>query len=340
MKSIAKKEIIYFLLFGVILLMIFYLSSVLLPFFIGVFLAYLLDPCVDYLEKCNLNRGLASIFILIIFFLGFSFITFLILPILFAQTISFLNEFPNIINELDKRFRSVLELLREKIIFIQVKDFINNIMPNLSQLAPKFLNSLISSSLALVHILGLLFITPIVTWYFLRDWDKILKKFLGTLSKKYKILLLDYSNNIKLILDAYLRGQLLVSLSLCFYYSLFFYFLELNYSLFIGVFAGFFSFIPLIGIIFSFLITSILAYLQFIDLIYIIYIFIVFVVGQLLESNFLTPRLIGDKLGLHPLAVILSIFIFGALFGIIGVIFSIPITAIILLVFRKNILNK
>jgi len=226
MKSIAKKEIIYFLLFGVILLMIFYLSSVLLPFFIGVFLAYLLDPCVDYLEKCNLNRGLASIFILIIFFLGFSFITFLILPILFAQTISFLNEFPNIINELDKRFRSVLELLREKIIFIQVKDFINNIMPNLSQLAPKFLNSLISSSLALVHILGLLFITPIVTWYFLRDWDKILKKILGTLSKKYKILLLDYSNNIKLILDAYLRGQLLVSLSLCFYYSLFFYFLE------------------------------------------------------------------------------------------------------------------
>ncbi|MDA9559137.1 AI-2E family transporter, partial [Alphaproteobacteria bacterium] len=122
--------------------------------------------------------------------------------------------------------------------------------------------------------------------------------------------------------------------------SLFFYFLELNYSLFIGVFAGFFSFIPLIGIIFSFLITSILAYLQFVDPIYIIYIFIVFVVGQLLESNFLTPRLIGDKLGLHPLAVILSIFIFGALFGIIGVIFSIPITAIILLVLRKSILNK
>ena len=83
---------------------------------------------------------------------------------------------------------------------------------------------------------------------------------------------LNRSKNIKLILDAYLRGQLLVSLSLCFYYSLFFYFLELNYSLFIGVFAGFFSFIPLIGIIFSFFITSILAYLQFVDPIYIIYV--------------------------------------------------------------------
>ena len=163
MKSIEKKEIIYFLLLGVIALMIFYLSSVLLPFFIGVFIAYLLDPCVDYLEKHNVNRGLASIFILIIFFLAFSFITFLILSILFSYTVSFLNEFPNIIKELDKRLRFVLELLREKIIFIQVKDFINNIMPSLSQLATKFLNSLISSSLSLAHIIGLLFITPIVT---------------------------------------------------------------------------------------------------------------------------------------------------------------------------------
>ena len=101
MKSIEKKEIIYFLLLGVIALMIFYLSSVLLPFFIGVFIAYLLDPCVVYLEKHNFNRGLSSIFILITFFLAFSFITFLILPILFSQTVSFLNEFPNIINELD-----------------------------------------------------------------------------------------------------------------------------------------------------------------------------------------------------------------------------------------------
>ena len=102
MQSMIKKEIIYYILFGVIVFMIFYLSSVLLPFFIGIFIAYLLDPCVDCLEKYNINRGLAAIFILVMFFLAFSFITFLILPILFSQTVSFLNEFPNIINELDK----------------------------------------------------------------------------------------------------------------------------------------------------------------------------------------------------------------------------------------------
>jgi len=337
MENIFKKEFIYFLFFGFIGFLIYYLSSVLLPFFIGIFIAYLLDPCVDFLEKNKIKRGFATIFVLLIFFLIFSFVTFLILPILFSQTVNFINEFPNIVNELDKRLDFFLNFLRERIIFIESADFIKNMIPSLSKLTPKFFNSLISSSLALVNIIGLLFITPIVAWYLLRDWDKISQKILVVLSQKYKILLLDYSNNIKLILDAYLRGQALVSLSLCIYYFLFFYLLELNYSLFVGVFAGFFSFIPLIGIIFSFLITCILAYLQFLDFTYLIYVMIVFIGAQLLEANFLTPKLIGDKLGLHPLVVILSIFVFGALFGIIGIIFSIPITAIILLFLKKNL---
>ena len=340
MTPIIKKKIIYLFLLGILILLLFYLSRVLLPFFIGIFIAYLLDPCVDWLENKNINRGLATIFVLLIFFLIFSFITFLILPILFSQIVSFINEFPNIIYELENRVRNIYELLREKIIFLPVSDFLNKIIPSLSHLAPKFLNSLVSSSLALINIIGLLFITPIVAWYLLKDWDKILKASLSFLSNEYKTLFLGYSHSIKLILDSYLRGQAIVSLSLCIYYFLLFYFLDLNYSLFVGVFAGFFSFIPLIGIIFSFLITSILAYLQFVDFIYVIYILLIFIGGQLLESNLLTPKLIGDKLGLHPLAIILAIFIFGALFGVFGIIFSIPITSIILLVLRKNLTNN
>ncbi len=340
MKNITKKKIIYFLLAGIIVFLLLYLSSVLLPFFIGIFIAYLLDPCVDWLEKNNINRGFATLFVLFLFFLIFSFVTFLILPILFSQIVSFINEFPNIIYELDNRLSIAIDFLREKITFLPVSELLNNMMPSLSKLAPKFLNSLISSSLALINIIGLLFITPIVSWYLLKDWDKISKAIMRILSSRYKNLLLDYSDNIKSILDSYLRGQLLVSLSLCIYYFLLFYFLDLNYSLFVGVFAGFFSFIPLIGIVFSFLVTCTLAYLQFVEPIYVIYILMIFVGGQLLEANLLTPKLIGDKLGLHPLVIILSIFIFGALFGIIGIIFSIPITSIILLVLRKNLMNK
>ena len=136
-----------------------------------------------------------------------------------------------------------------------------------------------------------------------------------------------------------MRGQILVSLFLTLFYFSSFYILGLNYSLFIGIFAGFFSFIPLIGIIFSFFITSLLAYLQFLDIFTIFYISLIFLGAQLLESNYLTPKLIGKKLGLHPLAVLFSIFVFGALFGVIGVIFATPLMATIVLIFKSNLKN-
>ena len=118
-----------------------------------------------------------------------------------------------------------------------------------------------------------------------------------------------------------------------------FYILGLNYSLFVGIFAGFFSFIPLIGIIVSYFITALLAYLQFLDIVTIFYVSLIFIAAQLLESNYLTPKLIGKRLGLHPLAVLLSIFVFGALFGIIGIIFASPLMAAIIFIFKSNLKN-
>ena len=129
----------------------------------------------------------------------------------------------------------------------------------------------------------------------------------------------------------------MVSLSLCLYYFLAFYLVGLDNALFVGMFIGFISFIPMIGIIIGFLISSLLAYLQFVDLYFIIYILLIFFIGQLLEANFLTPKLIGKKLGLHPLTVLLSIFIFGSLFGILGIIFALPITAILIFILKKNL---
>ena len=106
-----------------------------------------------------------------------------------------------------------------------------------------------------------------------------------------------------------------------------------------GIFAGFFSFIPLIGIIVSFFITAVLSYLQFLEIFTIFYIALIFLAAQLLESNYLTPKLIGKRLGLHPLAVLLSIFVFGALFGIIGIIFASPLMAAIVFFFKSNLKN-
>ena len=137
-----------------------------------------------------------------------------------------------------------------------------------------------------------------------------------------------------------MRGQILVSLVLTLFYFTSFYLLGLNYSFFIGIFAGFLSFIPLIGIMVSFFITALLAYLQFLDILTIFYITLIYLAAQLLESNYLTPKLIGKRLGLHPLAILFSIFVFGTLFGIIGIIFAMPLMATIVYIFRNNLKYK
>ena len=156
---------------------------------------------------------------------------------------------------------------------------------------------------------------------------------------KLKKTVIKYAKEMDIIFSAYLRGQILVSLFLTLFYFSTFYLIGLNYSLFVGIFAGFFSFIPLIGIVVSFIITALLAYLQFLDALQMLYILFIFFAAQLLESNFLTPKLVGKKLGLHPLAVLFSIFVFGALFGIIGIIFATPLMATIVFIFKSNLKN-
>ena len=145
-------------------------------------------------------------------------------------------------------------------------DILNNILPNFSNLITSFLRNIVSSSLAVFNIITIILVTPIVSWYFLKDWDDIIINFNSLLSSKQKKIVIKYAKEMDLIFSAYLRGQILVSLFLTLFYFSTFYIIGLNYSLFVGIFAGFFSFIPLIGIIVSFFITALLAYLQFLDI--------------------------------------------------------------------------
>jgi len=340
MKNFAVKELVFFLLILSIVLISFYLFNVLLPFFLGLFIAYLLDPLVDWLENKNILRGIGATIVLLVFFFFIFLLTFLIIPILFAQTVSFINDFPDIINKLNNLINFFLEYLKKKLIFFPVSELTSNISPSITKATIAVLKNFASSSMAVFNIITLLLITPIVSWYFLRDWDKMSNSILDLVSKKYKSTVVDYLKKIDLILSSYLRGQLLVSLFLSLFYCLCFTYMELNYSFFIAIFSGFFSFIPVIGIILSYIVASILTYLQFVDFSYLIYIAVIFLTAQLLESNLLTPKLIGNKLGLHPLVVIFSIFVFGALFGIVGVIFSIPLTSILVMLFKKKFFNE
>ena len=340
MNSIFKKKILSILFLAILIFMIGYLFELLIPFFFGMLVAYLLDPIVDYLEKYKIKRGIATTVTIFLFFLILLILIFLIFPILSIQLKSFLIEFPTVIDTLNQKLNLVIEYFQKKAFQESNSDILNNILPNFSNLLTGFLRNLVSSSLAVFNIITIILVTPIVSWYFLKDWDDIIINFNSLLSLKHKKIAVKYAKEMDIIFSSYLRGQILVSLFLTFFYFATFYILGLNYSLFVAIFAGFFSFIPLIGIVVSFFITALLAYLQFLDTLIIFYIFLIFFVAQLLESNFLTPKLVGKKLGLHPLAVLFSIFLFGALFGIVGIIFATPLMAAIVHIFKSNLENK
>ena len=339
MNSIFNKKTLSLLFLAIFVILIGYLFEILIPFFFGMLVAYLLDPLVDYLEKNKIKRGIATTIIIFLFFLIILILFFLIFPILSIQLKNFLIEFPTVINTLNYKINFLIDYLQKKAFLQSNSDILNNIFPNFSNLITSFIKNIVSSSLAVFNIITIILITPIVSWYFLKDWDDIIINFNSLFSSKHKKIVIKYAKELDLIFSAYLRGQILVSLFLTFFYFATFYIIGLNYSLFVAVFAGFFSFIPLVGIIISFFITALLGYLQFLDTLTVLYILLIFLSAQLLESNFLTPKLVGKKLGLHPLAVLFAIFVFGGLFGIVGVIFATPLMAAIVFVFKSNVKN-
>ena len=337
-----NKDILLLLIFIFILLFLWHFSNILISFFVAIFVAYLLDPLVDLLEEKKLGRSLATTLVLFFFFLGFLLISFLILPILVQQIREFLNLFPNLIDETERIINLIIGYIRNFFFNYQSEEILLDFKNNFYVIFDKLFNNVMLSSFAVINLLGIVLITPIITWYTLKDWDKIIGSIEKNLPKKHKKNIKQNIKEIDAIFSIYFRGQFLVSVSLTVFYSICFFIIDLNYSIFLGLFTGFLSLIPLIGILISFIISILLAFLQFYDYIHLLYIIFIFIFGQLLESYILTPKIIGKKLGIHPVVIILSIIVFGSIFGILGVFFAIPLTAIIIIYSAKllNYLNR
>ena len=186
MNNIFNKKILFLLFFFILIILIVYLFEILIPFFFGLLIAYLLDPLVDYLEENKIKRGIATTIILFLFFLIILILCFLIFPILSIQLKSFLIEFPIVINTLNQKINFIIEYLQKKALQESSSDLLNNILPNFSNLITGFLKNIVSSSLAVFNIITIILVTPIVSWYFLKDWDDILINLNSLLSSKQK----------------------------------------------------------------------------------------------------------------------------------------------------------
>lgn len=323
--------------------LVYQLAPVLMPFAISAMLAYLGDPLTDKLEliKCrNYQLGRTNAVIVVFTFMVFIFsvgLVFLIPKIEF-QISHFLGKFPDyvkwlngvVIPWLGEYFGFEISLIEgDKIISV-----IKSHWQKAGKSALALMGSVSRSGAVIAEWAMNLLLIPVITFYLLRDWDVLVAKVYDLLPRRIastaKKLAIETDN----ILGAFLRGQFYVMLALGIVYSLGLWIVGLNLALIIGMMAGIVSFVPYLGSIVGIVVACIAALLQFQDVMYLIPVSIVFVVGQSLEGMILTPWLVGDKIGLHPVAVIFSVLAGGQLFGFLGILLALPIASVIMVLVR------
>ena len=328
---IRVNSTLFWLLVAIIMAFSFYfLRTILLPFVIGIAVAYFLDPVVDKLEERKWNRSLATLFTLFVFLALVIFLVFLLVPVLTNQLKNFAQFLPIVKDKLQLIIDAVAGILNNKV-DAKVLDVPAS---GLIKWSTKMLGGVIDGGAAIADLLSLFLITPLVAFYLLRDWDLIVEKVYDWFPIRHKDTLQEQLNEIDKKLAAFVRGQGTVCLILASYYAITLTMTGLEFGLVIGVFAGLISFVPFVGAIFGGLLSIGLAYLQFEAWTNIVIIAGIFILGQILEGYILTPKFIGEAVGLHPVWVIFSLLAGGALFGFLGVLLALPMAAIVGVLFR------
>ncbi|MDB2414594.1 AI-2E family transporter [Rickettsiales bacterium] len=330
--AIRQQLLVWGIIIGVLGTFIYLVSDILLPFIVAMIAAYFLDPAADKIESWGLSRTLSTAIIIIVFFVIMAIIGIALVPILYDQLLSFIQNFPKYMQVINEKiipsFTEFAQGIDPKAVE-KIKDVENGIAANLLQIISEFALSAWNSGVAVINLLSLVFITPVVTFYVLRDWDRMIKKLDKMLPKAYAPVIEKQMKKIDDTLAGYIRGQINVCIILGIFYSVGLGIIGLNFALLIGMIAGILSFIPYAGVAFGVLASLIVAYLQFGDITQLFFVGILFVIAQTLEGAFLSPKLVGDKVGLHPVWLIFGLFCGGALFGFVGVLVAVPVTAII-----------
>jgi len=317
-----------FLFFGFIAL----IRSILLPFVVGMLAAYFLDPAVHRLRRWGWPRGASAAAITIGFFVLATGICALLVPAIIRQFTALIAQLPGYFEHLEATYSDEIAHYLSLLGADQVntiKDSLGNYSGTLVGWAGQVAGGALQSGLALLNILSLIFITPIVAFYLLRDWHVMVSRFYALLPRDQTDTIREQLKAIDRTLSGFIRGQTNVCLIMACYYGVMLSVAGLNFGLLIGIATGLLLFIPFVGFATCFVLSIIIAMIQFPDNTHLIAIPAVYGIGLLLESSFLTPRLVGGKVGLHPLWIIFGMLAGASLFGLIGILISVPVTAVI-----------
>lgn len=322
-----------------IAVLLYLLHNILSPFLVGILLAYLADPLVDRLERAGLSRTWGVVVVFSLFTLVFMALLLVLIPMLAKQLVRLYELAPQMLDWLQHValpwVQSRLGLADGFWKFDKIKAAIGAHMGQTTDIVGVLLSQATASSLALIGWLANLVLIPVVGFYLLRDWDLMMAKLRSLLPRQREEQVVGLAGECHEVLGAFVRGQLLVMLALGVIYSSGLMLVGLELGLLIGMLAGLAAIVPYMGFIIGIGAALVAGLFQFSgDLYPMLGIVAVFMVGQALEGMVLTPLLVGDRIGLHPVAVIFAILAGGELFGFTGVLLALPVAAVIMVLLR------
>jgi predicted PurR-regulated permease PerM len=309
------------------------LREVLLPFVAGVTLAYFLNPVADRLERYGISRMFASLIMIAIVILSFVVLALLFLPILGTQISAFVQGLPGAVTRLQTVLTDETKEWLTKIAGDRLPDLsksIGEIVTEGAKWMVTFIGSIWAGGQALFSIVSLLVVAPVIAFYVLYDWHKMMAKVDSWVPRRNRETVRALAREIDLAIAGFVRGQAGVGLVLGAFYALALTFAGLNFGFLIGMISGIISFIPYVGSLTGLLLASVVAIAQFWpDWQWILLIVAIFLTGQFIEGYILQPKLVGESVGLHPVWLMFALFAFGYLFGFVGLLLAVPLAAAI-----------
>ncbi|MGR4068515.1 AI-2E family transporter [Halomonas sp. LR3S48] len=330
----------WWILVGVVAVvwLLFQLEAMLMPFIAGMILAYLCDPLADRLERLGLSRTLAVCAVFLVMSIVLVIALLILIPLLMQQIRQFNQVIPGIFTWVQTVLApqvqgwTGLDLTAD---LAAIQQTLGQNWQNAGEYAAQFLGQVGRSGMAFITWITYVALIPVVTFYLLLDWDRMVANLHDTLPRRWEPDVVRLGQRCDEVLSAFLRGQLLVMLSLGAIYAIGLTLIDVRFGLLIGMAAGLASIVPFLGFIVGLSVALVVAFFQFEGWLVLIGVVAVFATGQVLESVLLQPKLLGDRIGLHPVAVIFAVLAGGKLFGFTGVLLALPAAAVIMVLLRE-----
>lgn len=330
--TVKEKAYWWLAITAVFFAFVWLFKSILLPFVAGIAIAYFLDPLADWMERRRLPRALAALLSLIAFCIVAVAGALLLLPVVKSQIVELSARMPAIIEQVQAWLIAALGYLKDVLTeedFQRLRSALASQAGSSIQMATDLIKGLLNRGIAFFEFLSVLFVTPVVAFYLLRDWDRMISHLDGLIPLEHRQTVHTQMARIDDTLAGFARGQASVCVLLGLGYGGALALAGLPFGFTVGLAAGLVSFVPYLGSIFGLVASIGLALLEFDDPLRIAIVAAIFVVGQMIEGNYLTPKLVGERVRLHPVWVIFALFAGGSLLGFLGMLIALPVAAVL-----------